>query len=332
MSGNKKVSFLNLIYYTLINIFHCKLRVLEVKLKKYTSRFSGHQTFPLRYGWLYKYYQTSLLTNFKELSADDLMVEWGVGKNMVDALKYWAARIGADANEASSFEYAEIHTNDSHLESFSSVWLIHWLLCRDTSELTAYRLFFNYYNGQTVEKTSLLLFIKELFESKQFIADTKSKSVLKLPSENTINKDISTLFLTYSSKHSSKISEDNFSSPLSELGLLKQFEKQTYLCELEERTSLPDSVFIYTLIDYFESKHAESIQESTISFDSFLMGEGSPARVFRMSQSEIELRLEKVSVLTNGKIGWTDTQGLRQIQIKDHTIFSEKKSFLNKIY
>ena len=37
-----------------------------------------HQIFPLRYGWLY---------NFKKLSTDDLMAEWGVSKNIVEVFE-----------------------------------------------------------------------------------------------------------------------------------------------------------------------------------------------------------------------------------------------------
>lgn len=304
-------------------------------MNKYTARFSGHQTFPLRYGWLYKYYQVSQFENFSSLTTDDLMVEWGVGKNMVEGLKYWADRVGIyDQNDENmvSNEYSQIDQHDAHLENINSIWLIHWLLCRNVSELTAYRVFFNFYNGQKVDKTSLFVFVKELFESRQFEANTKKKSILQLPSEGTVSKDLSTFFLTYATKKSGKVSEDSFSSPLSELGLLKQFDKQTYLCELEERNSLSDEVFTYALLDYFASLASELNPVTTMSFESFLIGEGSPARVFRMSQSEVEIRLESTSKLTSGKVGWTDTQGLRQIQIKDSTVLENKDTFLAKIY
>ena len=304
-------------------------------MNKYTARFSGHQTFPLRYGWLYKYYQVSQFENFSALTIDDLMVEWGVGKNMVEGLKYWADRVGIyDKNDENvvSNEYSLIDQHDAHLENINSIWLIHWLLCRNVSELTAYRVFFNFYNGQKVDKTSLMVFVKDLFEARQFEADTKKKSILQLPSESTVSKDLSTFFLTYATKKSGKVSEDSFSSPLSELGLLKQFDKQTYLCELEDRSSLSDAVFTYALLDYFASLSSESNTVTTMSFDSFLMNEGSPARVFRMSQSEVEIRLERAAELTSGKIGWTDTQGLRQIQIKDSTALENKDTFLAKIY
>ena len=306
------------------NKFYSNFRIPGVQLSKYTSRFSGHQTFPLRYGWLYKYNQTSQLKEFSKLTSDDLMIEWGVGKNMVDGLKYWAERLEISSNGS---EYKTISEYDLHLDNTNSLWLVHWMLCRKVNELTAYRLFFNHYNGLTIDSKSFMLFIKDLFESRKFESDTKKSSILQLPAENTLTKDISTFLLTYSLKKEQKVSENSFSSPLAELGLIKQFDKLTHLCELEERSTLSDSVFVYSVIDYFTGQ-----AQATMSFDAFLMGEGSPARIFRMSQAEVELRLEKVVELTKNKIGWTDTQGLRQIQIKDKTIFNEKNSFLNKIY
>lgn len=312
----------------------CGGAILGLILNKYTARFSGHQTFPLRYGWLYKFYQTSQLEGFDTLTTDELMVEWGVGKNMVDGIKYWAGRVGiydqTDDHKVSD-EYFHIDQEDEHLENISSLWLIHWLLCRDVSELTAYRIFFNFYNGQKVDKESLLVFIKELFATRQFESDTKKKSILQLPADNSLTKDISTFFLTYAKSKTTKVSEDSFSSPLSELGLLKQFDRQKFLCELEPRNSLSDQVFTFALIDYFSMISGKDAA-ITMSFDSFLLDPGSPARVFRMAQTEVENRLERASELTSEAIGWTDTQGLRQIQIKDIAVLKNKNTFLAKVY
>ena len=58
------------------------------------QKFTGHDTFPLRYGWLYK--AVNHLNNNNKLlasSEDDsrkTIVELGVGKNMVNAIRYWA--------------------------------------------------------------------------------------------------------------------------------------------------------------------------------------------------------------------------------------------------
>ncbi|MDC5388188.1 DUF4007 family protein, partial [Acinetobacter baumannii] len=52
----------------------------------FTLHFSGHETFALRYGWLNKSYN---LLNTKEKNEEKLIVSLGVGKNMVNSIKYW---------------------------------------------------------------------------------------------------------------------------------------------------------------------------------------------------------------------------------------------------
>jgi hypothetical protein len=51
-------------------------------------KFSGHQTFAFRYGWLEKGVRgvAACPTLFSE---DDALVRLGVGKNMVDSIRHW---------------------------------------------------------------------------------------------------------------------------------------------------------------------------------------------------------------------------------------------------
>ena len=53
----------------------------------FTLHFSGHETFALRYGWLNKAY---ILLNLNEKDVEKQVVDLGVGKNMVNSIKYWA--------------------------------------------------------------------------------------------------------------------------------------------------------------------------------------------------------------------------------------------------
>jgi len=297
-------------------------------LTNFTSKFSGHQTFPLRYGWLYKYAETGEPSS---KSVDDLMVEWGVGKNMVEAIKYWAHQSGADQDIG---PYSVVHSKDPYLEKIESLWIIHWLLCHDHFELTSIKVFFNYYNGLTVDRAVFFDFLQHLFSRQNFIADTKKTQVLRAPSDSSLKKDLGVLFLMYTSSHSSKKTEDSFASPLSELGLIKQVDKSSFSCELEERTTLSDNVFTFCVLEYFSYLRERSQLGRTLAFDTFLMAPGSPARIFRMSQSEVERRLDAVNRITQGAIGWTDTQGLRQIQIVDDSLFSKNSNldFLKEMY
>src|ERR1700722_7215738 len=69
--------------------------------KQYKLQFAGHETFPLRYGWLNKAYDqvSNVLTEgdgetnsvFNDEAAISL---FGVGKNMVVSMRHWALAAG----------------------------------------------------------------------------------------------------------------------------------------------------------------------------------------------------------------------------------------------
>ena len=50
--------------------------------------FSGHETFPLRHGWLEKAYHAVAKGSTNPFLEDKAISEFGVGKNMVSAIKY----------------------------------------------------------------------------------------------------------------------------------------------------------------------------------------------------------------------------------------------------
>ena len=52
----------------------------------------------------------------------------------------------------------------------------------------------------------------------------------------------------------------------------------------------------------------------TISFENLLTGIGSPGRIFRLTATGLSEKLDAAEKLTHGKLAWTDTQGLRQLQ------------------
>ena len=160
------------------------------------------------------------------------------------------------------------------------------------------------------------------------------KAVQKTLNHKTISKDVDCFLQGYTCKSSSnsRVSEDSFSSPLVELGLIRTSEDgryKKYSADLGEQDSLPIEVFTYALIDYWNEYAKES---KTISFDRLLTAEGSPARIFRLSQSALANRLDLVEELTSKCISWTDTQGLRQIQCDNIVNLNDSKSFILSQY
>ncbi|HIF9074246.1 DUF4007 family protein [Photobacterium damselae] len=292
-------------------------------------KFSGHQTFPVRYGWIYKIIQEVI--NKKSISDKDTieaqMISMGMGKNMVLSIRHWIRVLNlvtCTDKKSQTYELTNLakklfitdgqhYAYDEYIDKIGTVWLLHWLMQNipvENAELNTARWFFNYFNGIRSDKLQLA---KDINLS--LIHHDKELT------EATLKKDIDCFFQTYASKYTSsmKVNEDSFTSPFTELGLLVQIDSKHYLAELSERKSLPVEIFAFALIDYMQKRQTDSSgkiksDETTISFDSLLNDVGSPGKIFRLTSNGLSGKLDEVEALTEGKIAWTDTQGLKQVQ------------------
>ncbi|ERM61715.1 DUF4007 family protein [Vibrio cyclitrophicus] len=294
-----------------------------------TLKFSGHQTFPVRYGWIYKIIQE--VKNEVSISSKDTienqMISMGIGKNMVLSVRHWIKTLNLvqpSQCKDKDFELTQLaeqlfvnegdsRAYDEFIDNIGTVWLLHWLtqtISTENAELNTARWFFNYFNGVRSDKLQL--------------AKDITLSLANHPkelTEATLKKDIDCFFQTYATKYTvnKKLNEDSFTSPFTELGLLVQLDSKTYLAELSNRKSLPDEIFTFALVDYIHKKQLDNAgnlinNENTFSFDSLLNGIGSPGRVFRLTSNGLSEKLDAAERVTEGKLAWTDTQGLRQLQ------------------
>lgn len=312
-----------------------------MNIESTTLKFSGHQTFPIRYGWIYKIIQE--VVKGESLSSqsniEQQMQSMGMGKNMVLSVRHWIRALNLVIcidNKKQTYQLTSLaeqlftHKNghtayDEYLDKIGTTWLLHWLLQSigpTKDELNASRFFFNYFNGIKLKKDSLAIEIKDALANHE-----------KELTQATLNKDIDCLLQMYARKslQTNKVNEDSFASPFTELGLLKQEGAKSYIADLTRRPSLPVEIFTYALIDYMQKKHKIS-KVNTLSFDALLNDVGSPGRVFRLSSAGLSDKLDQVETLTNGKFAWTDTQGLRQVQHSFSSIDSIDPSLYLKQY
>ncbi|MGV2839072.1 DUF4007 family protein [Vibrio cyclitrophicus] len=290
-------------------------------------KFTGHDTFPLRYGWLFKavnlLYKNDNIEKSSDENAREAIVELGVGRNMVNAIRYWAEATGVLATRSVSGRNVQEITPfgrflfqksagpdsgvDEFLEDIGSIWLVHFYLNFNDDALTSYRYFFNYCNFQAFEKSKL---VDEVYMSSATLAgvDPGKKS--------TVKKDVDCFLHTYTkkSRSSKSINEDHFSSPLSELGLIREVSAGFLVSELAERRSLPTKIFSYALCKFIQRETKDS-NANSIDFDSLLSKPGSPGRIFRMSEVGLSHALDEAAKESDGHISWTDSLGLRQIAI-----------------
>jgi len=112
--------------------------------------------------------------------------------------------------------------------------------------------------------------------------------------------------------------EDQFSSLLLELNLIKEIEvvddtekeKITwYRFETSPQESLPNEVFFYAILDNDHYGNSITIQE-------LLNAENSPGSIFVLTPDALISKIEALA-LQYENIVYTDDGGIRQIQIKD---------------
>ena len=221
----------------------------------YAPQFSGHETFPLRYGWLKKAFDRVSETedqpeNRAACWDDDAIARFGVGKNMVSSMRHWAKAAGvikeSSSNSVWTTELGRLLFGpkgiDPYMEHPSTLWLIHWQLAA-REEKTTWFWAFNHYPAITFDRDSLINRLDRLAKDRNWsLANT------------TIKNDVACFLRTYVARQPSGKTghDDALESPLTELGLIKAVgKKDGFRFVRGPKTTLGNGVFTYALLDFW---------------------------------------------------------------------------------
>jgi hypothetical protein len=277
--------------------------------------FGRHQTFPLRFGWLTKGFQ-ALGEDDGIFSKDDATVTLGVGRNMVDSIKYWlqAARIVEYRTLQSTDLGKAIFAPDGfdpYLEDEGTLWLIHWLLASNSMMATALYWFFNRYHKPEFTAT-------ELQQGLTIFAEDSQSKV----SPNTLKQDAAIIVRMYVASAGDKRTplEEALDSPLALLDLITPHTLgKTYQSRVTERPELPCEILGYAVSELFLAKNA-----TAIPLEELLQGtpqHPSPGSVFRLSENGLLTKLEELVQQYPQYVELRETAGLHQLY-KINTKFS----------
>ena len=291
--------------------------------KGYTPRFSGHETFPLRYGWLKKAFDRVAETeetpdNKSACWGEDAIARFGVGKNMVASMRHWARIIGIvdeppGTNSVQTTDLGQILFGpdglDPYMEDPSTLWLLHVQIATHP-EKTTWLWAFNYYPAVTFERDTMISQIERL---------ARECGVAK-PSRTTIKNDVACLIRTYVARQSaSQGGHDGvLESPLTELGLIKAADKKDGFRFVRGlKPSLGKGVFAYALAKFWESYSTAD----TLSFEAIAHAPCGPGRVFGLGENDLVEKLIFLEAVTNKVVRWSETAGLKQLvrtrEVKD---------------
>ena len=282
--------------------------------ESYTPQFSGHETFPLRYGWLKKAFDRVAETedqpeNRASCWDEDAIARFGVGKNMVASMRHWA-KVAGVVNEPAinSVRTTELGRLlfaptglDPYMEHPATLWLIHWQLAA-REEKTTWFWAFSHYPAITFERHSLMKKLDRLARDRNW-----SRVAL-----STIKKDVACFIRTYVAwAPSGKTGHDNaLESPLTELGLIKAVgKKDGFRFVRGPKTTLGNGVFTRALMDFW-SRYSNA---ATLSFEAIAHAPGGPGRVFLFDENDVADRLAVLDDVTGGVLRWSETAGLKQV-------------------
>jgi hypothetical protein len=302
--------------------------------------FAGHETFSFRYSWLKKGLDHIKTFGGEAFNRESSIVELGVGKNMVKAIRYWclvANVLEIDPSQKNnrgqslsetrlgSVIFDEYSGGDPYLEDIGTVWLLHWEIANNVSRATTWYWAFNCLNRMEFTKKSLAEDLLKLAEDRRMTT-----------SQSSIARDIDCFIRSYVQRLRVVATplEDSLECPLAELGLIKELhDRHTYQFVYGAQDSLPIEVFIYCLIKYWR-KNQESLntETKTMSFEEIAFGSGGLGRVFKLEPNSLIERLESLEEVTRGKILYTESAGIKQLALKDVSVMKDPETWLHKYY
>jgi len=282
-------------------------------------QFSGHETFPLRQLWLKKAFDAVQDRPYfgeapKHIFADEeAIVDFGVGKNMVSSIRFWAVACNVLEESNDSYKvtsvadalFNEFHGLDPYCENISTVWLMHWFLASNPDRTTTWYYLFNHVVQQVFDRE----FIGKAIAGE--LENIKAKI-----SQATLKRDVECCIRSYVPRANSDSPEDLSEPLLGELGLIVHNSKDSFEFRRGPKRTLHDGIFGYALLDYWEHLEASG---SVMAFDRVAHDYGSPGRVFKIDENGIAERLISLEQITNGQIQWTEQAGLRQVTLKNNS-------------
>jgi hypothetical protein len=295
-----------------------------------SAHFSGHETFPLRQMWLKKAVEQSVghVIPKKTFSDENAIAEFGVGKNMVAAIRHWALACDVMREDTpdgytitpTAIAIFDDDGLDPYSENPNTAWYAHWWLAGKGNRATTWHWLFNHVTSPIVSREEL--------EAPLAKYARRLDATRKL-SPATLSRDIETCIRSYAPRLSGGTPEDYAEPMLAELGLIYEEHRGHFAFRRGPKATLSDGMFTYALLDYWKTA-APGL--SSLAFESIAYGEGSPGRVFKLDEDSVAERLFNLDVLTKGALSWTDTAGLRQVHRKEEKMAGLSETMIEKAY
>lgn len=265
-------------------------------------RFTGHDSFYCRQFWLKKGFE-----HLKQgkIFNDDAVIDLGVGRNMVNAVRFWSNAFGIQSGDKIGELAKKLFSDDGfdpYIEDIGTLWLLHAQLIRQNYS-SIYSLIFNDFRRERIEfqKAHIIRFINR--KCLQTGVNINSGS---------LKRDVDVFVNNYMLPEDKKTLEERFVGLLYELRLLSKIEKLGgwYKIENNSRPSLPPEIVLFCILDNAGENGI------TFSFKDLLEKENGVGRIFALNANGLMSKIETLLKMYPKHLVWSDAAGVQTLQIK----------------
>ena len=219
-------------------------------------RFGGHETFPVREGWLHK--GLKLVAEEPEKLCDEHVADWlGVGRNMAKSIRHWLQATGlcqqvggGRHRKGAMLERTDlghlVWERDPFFTDIGTWWVLHVNLISSPEHAVTWDWFFNNFKLQRFDKAVCLDSLQRHLQMQRG----------RIPSPRTLDRDASCLLLSYSRSIPDRgvDPEEAQESPFTELGLLSHYRTSGYYEVNRGTKAIPAHVLCYSLARAFQGE------------------------------------------------------------------------------
>jgi hypothetical protein len=237
----------------------------------------------------------------------DSIARFGVGKNMVSAIRHWALACDVIREVQDGYAVGEIGKKlfgrsglDPYLEHPASAWLIHWHLAGEGRRSTTWYWLFNHVPGPSFDREEVVRGLKGFCDDRQ-----KTRASI-----STLARDVDVCLRGYSPREGAQSAEEFVEPVLGDLGLIAHTKGSEYTFRIGPKPSLPDGVLLHALTRFWDSFAPSA---NSMSLDVLAFEPGAIGPVFKLDVESLAERLVGVTHASEGCFTWSETAGLKQI-------------------
>lgn len=281
-------------------------------------RFARHESFHPRYGWFKKGIDGAS-ADPGVFAREDAVVELGVGKNMVRAIRFWgtAAKLLTSApNNKRPRQPLVVPTHlgeaifhddgwDPYCEDPGTLWLLHWLLLAPKTSVPVWWIALNEFPGVEFSADELHDFVVDFTNGIGEWDDVQPSSIRK-------DVDCFIRMYTAASNQARITGDDAVDCPFRELGILRQAsQRRRFRFVHGEKPGLPPHIALYAALDFVARTEHHA---TTVTLSRLVSEPGSPGRAFRISEPTYADLLGSAAESVPG-VALITTNGVTQLAI-----------------